>query len=335
MRKAILVVGTLLAISTMAATAAQPGKVHGQPAMAAGADARSAQESFKEDERAIREAVEGFAKAYNAKDAKAVAALFTARGEIVDENGSCVQSREAIELAFARIFQAHPKSHIAVAVHSIRFVGQSVAVEDGTATVTDETGQPMEHNRYTVVHVKQDGTWRMASARDLPEQPATSAGEQLGQLAWLIGDWVDEGQSALVATSFRWADHRDFILSDFTVHVAGRPAMTGSQRIGWDPQARKLRSWVFDSEGGFVEGIWTRKGSQWIVKMTGVTRDGKTASSVNVFTRAAKDRMTWQSRDRVVGAEAMPNIDEIPIVRKPPGPQTAVHANHDSKGESL
>ena len=60
--------------------------------------------------------------------------------------------------------------------------------------------------------------------------------------------------------------------------------MKGSQRIGWDPSAKRLRSWVFDSEGGFGEGVWSKSGNQWIAKMTGVTSDGKTASSTNVIT---------------------------------------------------
>jgi hypothetical protein len=34
-----------------------------------------------------------------------------------------------------------------------------------------------------------------------------------------------------------------------------------------------------------------------------------------------KDRMTWQSRDRVVGDEVLPDSGEIPIVRKPPQPK--------------
>ena len=54
--------------------------------------------------------------------------------------------------------------------------------------------------------------------------------------------------------------------------------------------------------------------------MTGVTHDGKPASATNVLTRVAKDRMTWQSRDRIVGGELMPNVEEITIVRKPPKP---------------
>jgi hypothetical protein len=69
-----------------------------------------------------------------------------------------------------------------------------------------------------------------------------------------------------------------------------------------------------------AEGIWTRNGNQWLVKLSGVTGDGKPSSSTNVLTRATKDRMTWQSRDRVIGDDLMPNIEEISIVRKPPKP---------------
>ncbi len=272
------------------------------------------------DEKAIRLAAEAFAKAYNAGDAKTLAALFAADGEIVNEEGENIQGQAAIERVFATILQTHPKSQIEVSVQSVRFVGSSVAIEDGRTTVTHQLGEAAEHNRYTVVHVKQDGAWRMASARDLPDEEG-SAAEELEQLAWLIGDWVDESPDALVITSYRWADDHRVILSEFKVQIGGRPAMTGTQRIGWDPLAKTLHSWAFDTEGGYAEGVWTRSGNQWIVKMTGVTRDGKPASATNITTRVAKDRMTWQSRDRVVGGETQPNIEELPIVRKPPQPQ--------------
>jgi hypothetical protein len=31
--------------------------------------------------------------------------------------------------------------------------------------------------------------------------------------------------------------------------------------------------------------------------------------------------MTWQSHDRVVGGQKQPDVEEIPIVRKPPEPK--------------
>jgi uncharacterized protein with NRDE domain len=78
---------------------------------------------------------------------------------------------------------------------------------------------------------------------------------------------------------------------------------------------------VFDTEGGFASGLWAHDGDRWIVKMTGINREGKTASATNVTTLVSKDRMTWQSRDRIVGGELQPDIDEIAIVRKPPQPK--------------
>jgi hypothetical protein len=207
-----------------------------------------------------------------------------------------------------------------LAVGSVRFIAADMAVEDGTATVTHGPDEPAQRSPYSVTYARQDGKWLTASARDLPDDTPTPE-EQLKQLQWLIGDWLDESPEALVLTSYRWNDNQCYILSEFKIQVGGRPVMTGTQRIGWDPLAKKIRSWVFDSEGGFGEGIWTREGSQWIVKMTGVTRDGKIASATNITTRVSKDRMTWQQRDRIVGGEKTPDIEAIPITRKPPLPK--------------
>jgi uncharacterized protein (TIGR02246 family) len=274
----------------------------------------------QQDEQSIRLAAEAFAKAYNAGDARTIAQLFVADGEIVSEEGQSTQGREAIEQVFAEIFKEHPKSHMDLAVGSIRFIGTDMAVEEGMATVIHGPGEPAQRSPYSVVHASQNGKWLTASARDLRDDtPAPE--EQLKQLQWMIGEWVDESPEALVMTSYRWTDNQCYILSEFKVQIGGRPVMTGTQRIGWDPLAKNIRSWVFDSEGGFGEGIWTPEGNQWIVKRTGVTRDGKIASATNIITRVCKDRMTWQQRDRIVGGEKTPDIAEIPITRKPPLPK--------------
>ena len=174
----------------------------------------------------------------------------------------------------------------------------------------------------------------MASTRDLPGEEA-SASEELEQLGWMIGQWVDESPHAVVIASYRWDEGRRSILSEFKIQIGGRPAMTGTQRIGWDPSTRKLHSWVFDSEGGFAEGTWTRDGNRWVVKTTGSRRDGSLASATNITTHVSKDRMTWQSRDRVVGNDVLPDIGDILIVRRPPPPGSpATGANRQPTGES-
>jgi uncharacterized protein (TIGR02246 family) len=301
------------------AAAAANAQSNVEPAAAAQANSATTVSSHDEDEKAIRLVIDACAKAYNAHNAKDMAALFTPDGEIVNEDGQRTQGRPAIEQVFAAVFQDHPQGQIKIAVEAIRFVGPTVAIEDGVSTVVHQPNAAPERSRYTVVHVKEDGKWQMASARDLPDV-TSPAEEQLKEIEWLVGDWVDESPDAMVATSYSWTDNHKFILSEFKVQRSGHRLMTGTQRIGWDPLAGQIHSWVFDSEGGFAEGLWTRNGNQWIAKMTGVTREGKAASSTNITTLVNKDRMTWQSRDRVVGGERTPDLEEIPIARKPPSP---------------
>jgi uncharacterized protein (TIGR02246 family) len=317
----VAVAGVALALVAMAvANGPQKTASKDAPARPDMATAASAPgPAHPQDEKAIRLAEEAFAKAYNAGDAKAIASLFVADGEIVSDEGQSTQGREEIAEVFAGIFKEHPKTHMDLAIGSIRFIGPEMAVEDGVATVTQGPDEPAQRSPYTVVHARRDGKWLTASARDLPDDTPTPE-EQLKQLQWLIGDWVDESPEALVMTSYHWTDNQCYILSEFKIQTGGRPVMTGTQRIGWDPLAKKIRSWVFDSEGGFGEGIWTREGNRWIVKMTGVTRDGKIASATNITTRVSKDRMTWQQRDRIVGGEKTPDVAEVPITRKPPPP---------------
>ena len=94
--------------------------------------------------------------------------------------------------------------------------------------------------------------------------------------------------------------------------------MAGMQIIGWDPAAKQIRSWVFDSDGGFAEGRWAKKGNRWTITTKGITPDGRKASSVNVITYVDDNRFKWQSVSRIADGELLPNIDEVVVVRGQP-----------------
>ena len=125
----------------------------------------------------------------------------------------------------------------------------------------------------------------------------------------------------MVFTSVGWSDNKNFLVRSFDVRVKGKPALTGSQRIGWDPLTRQIKSWVFDSNGGHGEGLWTRSGDQWVIKATGVRPDGRTVTATQVLTFVNKDNLRWKSIDRTLGSEIAHDIDEIVMVRKPPQPK--------------
>ncbi len=211
-----------------------------------------------DDEQALRAVVTESTRAFNAGDVKAVASLFSENARLVTLTGRVVNGRAAIEQLFASSFAEYPGQTIEVKTESLRFLGADSALEEGTATITSPSvpGDPAgssETNRYSVAYVKRDGKWLQDSLRDYPLAESAlelTAHQHLQELEWLIGDWVDESDEAEVHTNCRWSVNQSFLLRSFQVRIRGQAAMSGSQRIGWDPRFKQIRSWVFDSDGG-------------------------------------------------------------------------------------
>ena len=178
----------------------------------------------------LKASAEAFEKAFNAGDAKAVAAQFAGNAEIVDEDGSAVQGRADIETRFAELFKDFPKARVEVELTSIRQLSPDVAVEDGYSTTTLTPEKPGARSPYTVVHVKFDGKWQVASVRDFPaESTDETAHEQLESLEWLVGEWVDESSEGRVETACRWSDDGNYLLQDYTVKTRRGALMKGTR----------------------------------------------------------------------------------------------------------
>ena len=279
-------------------------------------------ESVSPDEAAIRLVAEAFRKAYEAGDAKSVAAIFTPDAEYVDSTGVAFAGREAIEETLSEFFEENPNCRLEIAIDSIRIVSPGVAVEDGHTSVTLEEESTPRDCRYTTVYVKVDDQWLAASVRDHAPRDLRQHRVQLQQLDWLIGDWVDEGDDAIVNFSCEAVDNGNFLVRKFNIVIAGQEALAGTQRIGWDPLTGKLRTWIFDSEGAYGEGFWFRDGesNNWVLKVTGVSADGEAASSTSVYTAVNAHTMTWQSVDREIGGMEQPDSEIFTIVRCAPSP---------------
>jgi uncharacterized protein (TIGR02246 family) len=292
-----------------------------QPKQAAQGAARKPVSSRANDERALRALADDFAKAFNAGDAKAIAAQFAPQAEMVDLDGNLVQGREAIEKFYAEHLE-HQPFELDVQIESLRFVGDDLAVEDGHLTFSSEDEDVTLRSRYTVIHARRGGEWLIVSSRDVVNpNDRVPPHEHLKQLGWLVGDWVEEGGDSLVSTSCRWDESKNFLLSEYTVKVAGQTSMSGTQRIGWDPLTRQIKTWTFDSDGGYGEGYWHRDGDRWVVKLTGVSADGRTGSTTQIHTRQNDHTRTWSAVDRLHGSEPLPDIEEITVVRAAPKPK--------------
>ena len=137
----------------------------------------------------------------------------------------------------------------------------------------------------------------------------------------MVGDWVDEGSDSVVRLTCRWSEDENFLLRTFTVQQQGKPVMTVHQRIGWDPLAHQVRSWEFDSEGGFGEGSGAAPASAGSSSTRGCGPRDTTASATNIMTQVRPDLIRWVSTERILGDESVPVDETYVLVRVPPPPQ--------------
>src|SRR5208337_4620261 len=100
--------------------------------------------------------------------------------------------------------------------------------------------------------------------------------------------------------------------------VEGKEAILhdGTEIIGWDPRANRIRSWVFDSDGGFGENVWVHDGNRWLIKYSGTLADGSEASATQILTKVDATTATLQSRDRIVNGAAQADIPETELKRQ-------------------
>jgi ketosteroid isomerase-like protein len=266
----------------------------------------------------IRAGDEAFVKAFNSGKIDELVAMFLPKGELIDDEGNVFQGQAEIKELLTRFFEKFPGAKLSLEIESIRVVGP-VAIEEGTRYIATQDDSAKAQLRYVNVRAKTNLGWQVASIREFKDDPSPSPHEQLQPLAWLVGDWVNEGSDAVVKISYRWSADKNFLLGDFTVTREGRAVMNSSQRLGWDPLVGKVRAWLFDSDGGFGGGHWTFVEDSWVFKSSAVLPDAQTGSATITITPQGADRFTMKGTDRLV-ADTREADFEVTVARRPPAP---------------
>ncbi len=268
-----------------------------------------------EEEVAIRASVAAYVVAFNKGDAKAIAAQWAPdavySNPMTDEE---VTGRKAIEAQLVKIFKDAKETKIEVDVNSIRFLSPSVAIEEGTARVLRPGDEP-DVTIYSCMHVKAGGKWLVDRMTEQSEPVFRSNYQHLKDLQWMIGTWVDQDGSATIKTTSQWSKNQNFITRRFSVSIDGESDLSGVQLIGWDPVAQNIRSWVFDSDGGFGDSTWKKKENKWVIRSAATLSDGRKASAVKTLTVLDDQTITWQASGRSINGEILPNIDPIRLTR--------------------
>ena len=149
------------------------------------------------DEAAIRANCDKYVEAYNRRDSKSMAGMWSPDAIYMDpSSGEQVLGRDKIAKFFDDVFAGMEDASLAVTIDSIDFVSPNVAIEKGEAVIS-YSDFPPEESTYSAVHVKRDGQWYLDRVTEEEvEGPPPSHYEQLKQLEWLVGSWIDADENA-------------------------------------------------------------------------------------------------------------------------------------------
>lgn len=262
-----------------------------------------------EAEKVSKAQTDAYIAAFNKGDVKALGTMYAEDAQYTSDDGDTIIGRPAIIEGLKQFFGKNKGAKLDVKVDSARFIAPDVLVEKGLATIGDETTQ------YVSNYIKKDGAWLISELDERVLPPADAAEVALDELSWMVGSWKDNSPAVTVATTVDWTKNKHFLRRSISITREGDDSMDATEVVGYDPVAGGIRSWVFDSEGGFGEGTWKREGNKWIVSFAATAPDGSTSTAQHIITYIDDKKYTWESINRESEGEALPNLDKIEVVR--------------------
>lgn len=275
----------------------------------------------KADVEAIAEtiaaSIEGYVKDFNAANVNGIVARWSDQGRITDADGNITAGREKLAEEMAGYFAKVEGATLSVVVESIELLSPSVARESGVATISIPAGQP-ERTDYVAIHIKSSDGWLLDSIDEKPHvDQAPSNYERLKDLDWMIGTWKTGSEMSSITTTCRWSKNQNFLIRSFAVNNEGEDDFEGTQVVGWDPINRWVRSWTFDSDGGYAAGRWTVEDGRFIENSKSILPDGRVGSSTHIYRLEEGGSVWYQAIARQVGDELLPSIGPVTVTPTP------------------
>ena len=253
---------------------------------------------------------QAYQAAFNAGSAEKLAALHAKEAEWINGDGSRLLGRDAIRTALSEAFAATPGRTIEFAVEKVRPLGDDVILETGSAAVTAPDGESSVSS-YTTVYAKEGDEWRIAQVTETAADIASTPAAQLSGLRWLEGTWKGENSRRPVTLKIAEAQNGNFLTINYSFGENGDEG-TSTEVIGYDAAQDSVRSWTFDSEGGFSEATWQPDGANWLLVSKSVNPDGTRASSqLDIRPSADGKSFTVEGYNRESGGVPMPKLGPI------------------------
>lgn len=197
----------------------------------------------------------------------------------------------------------------------IAFPAPHQAIVEGVLEIKDK-GQLIRRNARKFGFVEQNGQWYINELREVEAAPAPPVYSQLKDLEWLIGNWKDADQDVTITFTNNWDKFKNFIIQHFKMETYGTETIEGLQIIGWDPIQKHIRSWVYDSDGGFGDGVWTKQNGGWQVALKYVLSDGSEGTATNIYSDITDRSYKYTSTARTINGESLDNIQPVTVKKE-------------------
>jgi len=261
------------------------------------------------DEQIIRNETGDFVKAFAAGDAEAITNMCAEDCCLTDAEGSQFNGRAEIKKMYEHNFQTFGLQPLTLAISKISFPAPDIGIEDGQATYTKSSSS----SRYSVVHVKRDGAWKMLRISEFSYNPSPS--EALKSLNWMIGDWTLHGKNKNVYLKVHAINNGNFLALQFSDSEGTNVTPEQLQIIGWSLKTKDIVSWNFGHEGGFGYGHWRKDGDNWFIQTKGITRDESESVADYIVKHPDNDHFSWQSLGRAIDGVRLPNMEIVEATR--------------------
>jgi uncharacterized protein (TIGR02246 family) len=286
------------------------------PDAPASADQSSNQDGTPSPElKEVQETTQRYIEAYDKGDATALAEFYADDVDYIDQDGAETKGREAIEKLLAANFQANPGITLNMTIDEVKLLTPDVRVNRGVAVVTPKDGAAVA-TRYVVISVKKGDRWLISQLTET-DAPAPNAYSRLQELEWLVGNWENKAGDLTVETKIDWAGDKNFLIWKFKVKGSDQEETEGWEIIGWDPERQQIRSWIFDSNGGFGESTWSNDGEHWLIRASNVLPDGGHSTAEHVLTKVDENKFSWETQNRSLNGDPQPSLDKIEVERQP------------------
>ncbi|NUQ64062.1 MAG: SgcJ/EcaC family oxidoreductase [Pirellulales bacterium] len=267
------------------------------------------------DDAAIQDFLRAYVDAFNKQDLDAVSAMWAENGSYVDrETGDRTEGRAAIRADLAEVFKKAAKAHLEGTVDRVRWLKPDLARVEGKTTTSVPDEEPSV-SQFSAVLVKQGEKWLFEAVEEMPVPQPSSANDALRELQWLEGDWVDDSKDSPVVSTFQWSAGRAFLIRSFSTKEGEQTVRLGTQIIGWDPRSGQIRSWTFNADGSFGDGVWSKTGDAWSIKATQTLSDGRAASGTYIVSRVDDNTLTLRLIGQEIEGESVPASDPVSLRR--------------------